>query len=189
MPIPRLRADETSLLVIDLQERLMPTIHDADRTVLHASLLVELAARLEIPVLVTEQYVRGLGPTVPAVQSALDRAGCLKVEKTRFSGCVPEVLEALRASGRGHVLVCGIEAPVCVLQTTLDLIAHGFVPWLVTDAISGSEPAQIPVAFRRMEAAGAIATGLMSALYELLGDASNPAFRGCLELAKRVDRR
>jgi nicotinamidase-related amidase len=185
MPIPRLDRQQTSLLVVDVQERLMPTILHADHLVLHAGILVEAAQLLGLPIVVTEQYVRGLGATVEPLRSMLP-AGTPIVEKTRFSGCVAPVLEHLRSSGRPNVLVCGIEAPICVQQTVLDLLAAGFVPWLVTDAISGSQESQIPIALRRMEGAGAIATGVLSALYELLGDASDPCFRAALDLAKRV---
>lgn len=187
MPIPRLRPDDTLLLVVDLQERLMPTITRAESVVHHAGILVELARVLSMPVVLTEQYVKGLGPTVEPLRSRLADAS-LRVEKTRFSGLVDPVRAFLDRSGRRNVLVCGCEAHVCILQTTLDLLGAGFVPWLVTDAIGASSDPQIPIALRRMEAAGAIATGVMSAMYELLGDARHESFKACLELAKQVRR-
>ena len=185
MPIPRLRAEDATLLVIDLQERLMPTILDAETTVHHATLLVRMAKALGLPVLVTEQYVKGLGSTVEPLRSELGD-GASRFEKTRFSGLVPEVLDHLRRSGRGQVLVTGVEAHVCVLQTVLDLAAAGFVPFLALDAISASRPGSIGPAVRRMERAGAVPTGVVSAMYELLGDAMHPAFKACLPIAKEV---
>lgn len=185
MPIPRLRADDATLLVIDLQERLMPTILDAETTVHHASLLVRMATLLGLPVVATEQYVKGLGHTVEPLRSQL-AGGASLFEKTRFSGLTPEVLDHLRRSGRGQVLVAGVEAHVCVLQTVLDLAAAGFVTFLALDAISASRAGSIESAIRRMERAGAVPTDVVSAMYELLGDAAHPAFKACLPLAKEV---
>lgn len=186
MAIPRLHSEDTVLLVIDIQERLMPTIDDRADLLATVGVLADFAGLLEIPIAVTEQYVRGLGSTVDALESPLRDAP--RFEKTRFSGVVPEVLEHLRGHRRPNVLVCGIEAHVCVLQTTLDLVAAGFVPWLVTDGISGSDRSQMGVAIDRMVGAGAIRTGAMSAIYEILGDASHPGFKQALELAKRLPR-
>lgn len=185
MPIPRLRADDATLLVIDLQERLMPTIVDGEKTVHHATLLVRMAKVLGLPVVATEQYVKGLGSTVEPLRSELaDGGACF--EKTRFSGAVPEVLAHLQRSGRGQVVVTGVEAHVCVLQTVLDLAAAGLVPFLALDAISASRTGVIEPAFRRMERAGAVPTGVVSAMYELLGDATHPSFKACLPIAKEV---
>jgi len=106
--------------------------------------------------------------------------------KTRFSAYTSDVAAQLRTLNRSQILVCGIEAQVCVLQTVLDLAAHGRQPFLVTDAISATDASQIAPAFRRMEHANAMATGTLSAMYELLQDATHPHFKACLELAKRI---
>jgi len=186
MAIPRLHADDTLLLVIDIQDRLMPTIHDREDLVSTVSVLADFARLLGMPVVVTEQYVRGLGRTVGALDAPLGEAP--RFEKTRFSGLVPEVLEHLQRHRRPNILVCGIEAHVCVLQTTLDLLAAGFVPWLAVDGISGSDRSQMAAAMDRMSEAGTIRTGAMSAIYEILGDATHPRFREVLGLAKRLPR-
>jgi nicotinamidase-related amidase len=109
-----------------------------------------------------------------------------RVEKTRFSACVELVEEQLQTWRRNSVLICGIEAHVCVLQTVLDLQAAGRQCFVCTDAISASQRDQIPHALQRMTRAGAIQTGVMSSLYELLGDAAHPKFRDCLSLAKAI---
>jgi nicotinamidase-related amidase len=185
MPIPRLRIDDTVVLVVDVQERLMPTIVDRDRLTANCAILLRMAAELGLPYLVTEQYPHGLGRTVDNVAAAMaDQSR--RIEKTRFSACVELVDEQIAAWGRGTVLVCGIEAHVCVLQTVLDLHAGGRQCFVCSDAVSASQREQIGPAYRRMERAGAIVTGVMSAMYELLGDATHPGFRGCLELAKAV---
>jgi nicotinamidase-related amidase len=185
MPIPRLRAEETALLVIDVQERLMPTIHQGQRVVRNCAVMLQAAAALGMPYLVTEQYPKGLGRTVDQVAKAMTDQS-RRIEKVRFSACIDLVHEQLLAWRRGCVLLCGVEAHVCVLQTTLDLLASGRQVFLISDAISASQPDQIAPAFQRMTAAGAVPTGVLSAMYEILVDAQHPAFRTCLELAKSV---
>lgn len=188
MPTLRLTPESTTLLLIDVQDRLMPTIHRAERLVTNCSVLCRAAPLLGVPVIATEQYVRGLGHLVPQVRAALTPEA-LVVEKTRFSALTPEVRDALRASHRPAVLVCGVEAHVCVLQTVLDLCAGGWMAFYATDAISSGQPNQIEPAFRRMERSGAIPTGVLSAMYELMGDATHPRFKECLALAKQLDMR
>jgi nicotinamidase-related amidase len=185
MPIPRLRLGSAALLVIDVQERLLPTIVGGTRLAERCAALVGVAHCLEMPVLVTEQYVKGLGRSVSPIASAL-RPGDLVVEKTRFSGAVPEVLAALERARISHVLLCGIEAHVCVLQTALDLLAGGRQVFLATDAISSGQASQVQPALQRMQAAGATLSGVLGATYELLGDASDPRFRTCLGLVRGV---
>lgn len=185
MAIPRLRIEQTVLLVIDVQERLMPTIDQASRVIQNAAVMLRAAAAMGMPYLVTEQYPQGLGRTVDAVARAMTDQS-RRIEKTRFSACVDLVHEQLMAWRRGSVLLCGVEAHVCVLQTALDLLATGRQVFLLTDAISASQPEQIAPAMHRMTTAGAVPTGVLSSMYELLGDSTNPAFRTCLELAKAV---
>ena len=185
MAIPRLRIDHTALLVIDVQERLMPTIAEAGRVIANSAIMLRTASALGMPYLVTEQYPQGLGRTVDAVgRSMTDQSR--RIEKTRFSACIDLVHEQLMAWRRGSVLLCGVEAHVCVMQTALDLLATGRQVFLVTDAISASQPEQIPHAYERLAAAGATKTGVLSCMYELLGVSTHPAFRTCLDLAKSV---
>jgi nicotinamidase-related amidase len=185
MPTPRLHTNDTALLVIDVQDRLMPTLIDRDRLINNCALLLRMAGELAMPYLVTEQNPRGLGRTVQTVAAAMaDQSR--RIEKTRFSACIDLVEQQLDAWSKGTVLVCGIEAHVCVLQTVLDLHATGRQCFVCTDAISASQREQIAPAIRRMERAGAIMTGVMSAMYELLADSSDPRFRTCLDLAKSI---
>ena len=187
MPIPRLRIDSTCLIVIDVQEKLVVTIPDQQRVIDNCAIMLKLAAELGIPYLVTEHNPKGLGRTVEPVSEAMvDPA--LRIEKTRFSALVELVEDLLRTWRRASVMLCGIEAHVCVLQTALDLLATGRQPFVISDAIGASQPEQTPHALRRMEAAGSVTTGVMAAMYELLGDAGHPARRACVELAKRIRR-
>ncbi len=185
MPIPRLRSNDTVVLVIDVQERLMPTIADREKLANNCTVLLRMANELAIPSLLTEQYVKGLGRTVPDVAEAMADPSA-RFEKTRFSAAIDLVLEQIRAWRRSTILIAGIEAHVCVLQTVLDLHAQGFQAFVCVDAISSAQRQDIAPALDRMRRAGAIQTGVMSAMYELLGDADHPSFRTCLGLAKQL---
>ena len=183
MPMPRLRIDDTVLLVVDIQARFAASIHAWDRVVTNGTILCRAAGALGLPVIVTEQNPRSLGSTVPEITAALP-PGTPTFTKTRFSSITPEVQSALASLHRGTVLVIGIEAHVCVLQTTLDLLAGGRQVFLATDCISAGQAPQVEPAFRRMERAGALPTGALSAIYEMLGDATHPKFKACLEMVK-----
>ncbi len=185
MPIPRLSLERTALLVIDVQEKLLPTIFDADRVVANCAAALRIAETLGLPAIVTEQYTKGLGHSTPAI---LEAAGShAKIfEKTRFSALTPEVDALLSARRCDDVLICGVEAHVCVQQTVLDLLASGRQPFLLTDAISAGRVDQIAPAFRRMERTGATASGVLGAAYEILGDAAHPQFRAVLGIVKTL---
>lgn len=185
MPIPRLNLDTAALLVIDIQERLVPTIIDRDRLITNSAILLRLAAELGMPYFLTEQYPQGLGRTVEEVAGAMTDPS-RRIEKTRFSAAVDLITEQLAAWRRTSVVVCGIEAQVCVLQTVLDLQEAGYQCFLCTDAISAGQHGQIVHAVRRMERAGAVSTGVISLMYELMCDSMHPSFRAVLELAKQV---
>lgn len=177
--------DTTGLLVIDLQEKLVPTIVDRDRLITNSSIMLRMASELSMPYFVTEQYPAGLGRTIEEVASAMTDPS-RRVEKTRFSAALDIITEQFISWRRSSVIICGIEAHVCVLQTVLDLQSAGFHCFLCTDAISANQQGQIAPAIRRMERAGAVSTGVLSVMYELMGDAAHPSFRSLLELAKEV---
>lgn len=185
MAPPRMRPEDTLLLVVDVQERLMPTIAAAPRVEANCAILARAAGTLGMPVICTEQYVKGLGHTVAPVREALPATAHV-IEKTRFSALVDGVRSALRTHRTPNVLVCGVEAHVCVLQTVLDLAGAGWTVFHATDAISAGQPDQVAPAFRRMERAGALPSGTLGAMYELVADAADPRFRDILALAKQV---
>ena len=185
MPIPRPTIDRAALLVIDVQEKLLPTIFDADRVVTNCAAALRLAQVLGLPAIVTEQYTKGLGHSAPAI---LEAAGshARVFEKTRFSALTPEVDGILSAKRCDDVLIAGVEAHVCVAQTVLDLLASGRQPYLLLDAISAGQVDQIAPALRRLEKAGAVPSGVLAASYELLGDAAHPHFRSVLGVVKTL---
>lgn len=185
MAIPRLNIDDAAVLVIDVQERLLPTIHQAERVIHNCATLVHIARVFDLPCIVTEQYPKGLGRTAGPILEAMDDAQ-QPIEKTRFSSCVDPVVDQLRTSDRKSVIIGGIEAHVCVVQSVLDLQESGWQCFICSDAVSAGQVDQIQPALERMRSAGAVITGMTSVMYELMRDSTHPAFKQCLELTKRL---
>jgi nicotinamidase-related amidase len=175
--------DDALFLLIDLQEKFLPTISEVDRVVRRSAILARTAGLLGLPVVVTEQYPRGLGPTVAELREALPPHR--PIEKTAFSAyAVPAVREALATAGRRSILVAGIETHVCVLQTTLELLADGYRVWLVADALGSRSPDDRELALRQLVHAGATVTSTDSVLFQLMKDAKHPKFREVQALIK-----
>jgi len=167
-------ATDTALLVIDVQERLMTKIPGAATLVRNIAFLIDAARVLRLPVLATEQYPKGLGPTVPELAKRLPE----RPDKVAFSCCaIGSVIETLHRQARPKVVLAGIEAHVCVLQTGLDLLAHGFRVYLPADAVASRYPIDREMALRRLEQADAIVTTSETAVFEWLGSASHPQFK------------
>ncbi|MEM8875427.1 MAG: isochorismatase family protein [Planctomycetota bacterium] len=179
MSIPRLRLTDTVLLLVDFQPRVLAPMAEGRSAVLAARTLAEACCVLGVDVIATEQVPEKFGNTVPDLS---DYAG-ETFAKSRFSAWTPEVA---RAVGRRSLLVAGVEAHVCVLQTVLDARAEDRDVFLATDAITAGDMTQIAPALRRMVAAGAVETGVVSALYELMADANRAHFRDVLKLVKRL---
>jgi nicotinamidase-related amidase len=177
---PRLNATNSALLVVDVQEKLLPAIPDSPRLLLNLSFLLDAARALGVPILATEQYPKGLGPTHPTIIERLPPALPAKVE---FSCCgVPEVAAGL--SGRSAVLLAGIEAHVCVMQTALDFLGRGLTVFVAADAVSSRDPFDRDVALRRMERAGAVITTAETSAFEWLGSSAAPAFKAVSRLVQ-----
>ncbi len=178
-----LEVDTTLLAVIDLQEGFRPAVLDFDSTSASASRLVQAANILKLPVLVTEQYPKGLGNTVTEVASHLSDAALF--EKTCFSAAeVTGFSSALDESGRNHILLCGIESHVCVLQTAHDLLERGLAVHVVCDAVTSRTEANRDIGLNRMAASGAVLTSVETALFELLGGAGTDEFKAIQSLIK-----
>jgi nicotinamidase-related amidase len=170
------------LVVVDVQERLFNAM-DAERRddmVTNVKILVSAAGRLGVPVLVTEQYPRGLGRTLPEVRALLGDAP--PFEKTAFS-CVKAggFVDRLRGLGAEHVILTGIEAHVCVLLTALDLLTAGLQVSVVADAVCSRRPANLEIGLEQARQAGAVVTATETVVFQLLGSADSDAFR---ELSK-----
>lgn len=174
MHATRMSADDTGLLVIDMQEKLLPLIPDCKRVVRDCAFLIDAAMALGMTVQATEQYPKGLGPTVEELAKKLPH----RPEKTAFSCCaIPEVVETFHRQARPKVVLCGIEAHVCVLNTALDLLAQGFRTYIAVDAVASRFKNDADVALQRLQQAGAILTTAEGCVFEWVGGASHPGFK------------
>jgi len=183
---PRLQRTDTLLVIIDVQERLMPVVSNAEAVIRNIERLIRGASILDIPVLVTEQYVKGLGPTVPAIRRAIEETtGYTPIAKSTFSayGC-GEFVTALRQARRKQVIVAGVETHVCVYQTVAELLANDYPVTLATDAMSSRSPGNREIAIRRMVADGAQLSSTEMVLFELLVSSGTEEFRSLSQLVK-----
>ncbi len=172
-----LSRERSCLLVIDLQESYVGKLANEERVVLASQRLLRAAGVLGLPVIVTEQYPKGLGRTRAEIEEAVP-AGAARFEKTSFS-CLaaPGLREHLEALGRPQVLVAGIETHVCVSQTIHDLLALGLQPHAVRDAVSARFALEDETGYAKILGSGAVPASVESALFELLGDARAPDFK------------
>lgn len=161
----------------------MPVIHEGGRVLEQACKLVQVARLLKLPILVTEQYPKGIGPTCSDIKQALGDAPV--IEKLSFSGCgVEPFWTAWKSFQRPNAIVCGVETHVCVQQTVLDLIEHGQSVFVLADAVGSRRTQDYEHALRRMHDAGAIVTTTESVIFELLERAGTPEFKEVLKLVK-----
>jgi len=174
---------KAALAVIDIQERLLPAIFESERVVQNTLRLIKGARALQIPVLVTEQYKKGLGATIPAI--AAEIAGFAQMEKVAFSACgAADFEEAIESKNVSDVVLCGIEAHVCVSQTCLDLLDNGFRVFVVADAISSRSAENQRIGIERMRDAGAVIVSAEMVLFELLEKAGTEEFKQILTLVR-----
>lgn len=178
-----LSADRSALLVIDIQERLLPAVQEPDRVVARTRILLQAAAALAIPAFASEQYSKGIGPTAAPVAELLPDSA--RIEKITFS-CAgePAVMAALNAAGRDQIVLCGIESHVCVLQTALALRALGREVYVVADAVSSRSPRDIDLALARMAQGGVHVVSTEMAVFEWMGRAGTPTFKTLSALIK-----
>jgi nicotinamidase-related amidase len=177
----RTSAGDTGLLVIDVQEKLLPFIPDAPALVRNIAFLIDGARLLGMPVQATEQYPRGLGPTVPELAARLPN----RPEKVAFSCCaIPSVVETFHRAARPRVVLAGIETHVCVLNTALDLVNLDFQVFIPVDAVSARYRLDHDTALCRMERAGAILTTSETCLFEWVGGADHPQFKAISRLVQ-----
>ena len=182
-PIARPRANDSALLVVDLQEKLMPAIHEGGRVLDQSRKLIQTAQLLKLPILASEQYPKGLGPTCADIKQLLGNGPVL--EKMTFSGCGAESFWSTWESfQRPNAVVCGVESHVCVQQTVLDLLARGQNVFVLADAVGSRRAFDTDLALQRMHDAGAIITTTESVIFELLGRAGTPEFKEVLKLVK-----
>jgi len=175
------------VVLVDVQERLFPHMHEAEELGRRLSILLQGAAILGVPVLVTQQYTKGLGSTIEPLLRILAAQGVepAPIEKIAFGCCdEPAFVSRVEEAGRKLVVLAGIEAHVCVLQTVTGLLELGYEPMVVADCVSSRRAGDRDIALRRMEAEGAMLTSSESALFELTRVAGTDTFRAISKLVK-----
>jgi nicotinamidase-related amidase len=181
----KLDADRTALLVIDVQEKLLPLIADHERVLANIQRLIRGAAIFDVPVVATEQYPQGIGVTEAGVAGELASAAARRHQKMAFSVCGDEGLRAeLNRIDRPQFILAGIETHVCVLQTALDLIAQDYGVFVCADATGSRAKLDYDLGLARMRQAGAIVTTVESALFELCRECGTQRFKRMLRLIK-----
>jgi len=178
----KLDRSRAALVVVDVQEAFRPAVLDFEQVARNVAILARAARILELPTLVTEQYPKGLGHTVPEVAEHLD---VTPIEKVAFSAVDADGFAgALHRAERDQVLLCGIETHVCVNQTAEDLIADGVEVHVAQDAVTSRTSENRALGLHKMERSGAVATSVETALFELLGRAGTPEFKEVQALIK-----
>jgi nicotinamidase-related amidase len=176
-----LEADRCALLVVDIQEKLLPPIFHKEQLVRNAQLLIRAAGVLKIPAIVSTQYAKGLGGTVPEVASLLPETEA--IDKNLFSCFGSDVFCTLlkRLPGnRNTLLLCGMESHICVMQTALAALREGYLVHVASDAVSSRSEWNWKIGLDRMRAAGAVISSTEMMIYELMRSSSSPAFKEML---------
>lgn len=176
-----LEPEQCALVVIDIQEKLLPPIFQKEQLVRNAQLLIRSAGILKIPALVSTQYVKGLGQTVPEISSLLP--GTDPVDKTLFSCFGSDLFcSALKRlpGQRNTLLLCGMESHICVMQTALAALREGYLVHIASDAVSSRTEWNWKIGLDRMRVAGAIISSTEMMIYELMRSSSSAAFKELL---------
>ena len=180
-----LSAEQAALVVVDIQEKLLPPIHEKERLVRNSQLLLRLAGILKIPVVATTQYAKGLGKTVPEIASLMPPPE--PIDKLQF-GCFASeqfcsTLKALPGR-RNTVLLCGMETHICVMQTALGALEQGYLVHVASDAVGSRSEWNWTIGLERMRTAGALISSTEMIIYELLGGSGTAEFKQMLQYLK-----
>jgi nicotinamidase-related amidase len=180
-----LEVDQCALIVIDIQEKLLPPIFHKDQLTKNTQLLIRLAGVLKMPTIVTTQYARGLGGTVPEISGLMEETSA--IDKHMFSCFGSDVFcQSLKRlpGNRTTVLLCGMETHICVMQTALAALREGYLVHVASDAVSSRTEWNWKIGLERMAAAGAVISSAEMMTYELLRSSGSPAFKELLPYLK-----
>ncbi|MDO0825304.1 hydrolase [Desulfosporosinus nitroreducens] len=177
-----LKESEVVLLVIDIQDKLIPVMKYGEQVIQNINTLISAAKKLGAPIIVTEQYPKGLGKTVSEVSNNLE--GSLTYEKSTFSGCTGEVTSALKGLGRKKIIITGTETHVCVFQTVRDLLDNGYQVFVVRDAVCSRTKENYLNGLSLMTSMGAVETNTETVLFDLIKQSGTPLFRELSKLIK-----
>lgn len=177
-----LNRDETILIVIDIQDKLAAVMDKRDKVVANTNILVQTAKEMDIPVLVTEQYPKGIGPTVSEIEENLTDAQ--KFEKISFSIYVDDIKEAIDKLGRKKVILTGMETHICVLQSARDLLENGYEVFVARDGVTSRTEENFLNGLEIMKDMGAVISNTETIMYDLLKKAGTPEFKVLSKLIK-----
>lgn len=177
-----LNKEEAVLLIIDIQERMLPVINNANQVVQRNEVLIEAAKLLGVPIIFTEHNSKGLGHTIDQLTRRIPDAKVF--HKTTFSACNEEFLTYLNEIQRKKIIVTGTESHVCVFQTSRSLLDNGFSVFLVKDAVGSRAEATLNNAVSQLRDMGAIITNTETAVFDLLEESNTPEFKTLLKLIK-----
>jgi len=178
----RIIKDDALLLLIDLQTRLMQAIYEPELICKNVNILVKAAEIFKIPIMLTEQYPKGLGTTIPEIKQNI--GDFHYIEKLRFSAYVPEFVEIVEKLNKKTILVAGIEAHICVYQTVRDLTDKGFKVHVLSDAVGSRTHSNLYNAFQLMRDIGAVISNTETALFDMLTTAESKEFKQISGLVK-----
>ncbi len=179
-----LSAHSSQLLIVDVQERLLPVMSSPDACLANIVRLAKAARQLGIPITISEQYPQGIGPSAAPIRTACEGAAETLTKITFSCGHDEKIAARIAATGRRQLLVCGIEAHICVLQSALAFASAHFDVFVVADAVTSREPASKEIALRRLERAGVIPVTVEMAVFEWLGRAGTADFKTLQQLIK-----
>lgn len=181
----RILPEKTQCLLIDMQEKLLPSVAGWQECEKRTAAVAKGLKILGLPMIITQQYTKGLGMSVPGIFEA---AGTEKYYDKRTFSCAQDqgIMDAIRENGRENILVCGIEAHVCVLQTCIDLKAMGYNPIIVVDAVSSMREFDKEVSLQRAMQEGILLTTSEAVLFELTVDSKHPKFKEISNLVKET---
>ncbi len=180
MQTGKLKKEDCLLLVIDIQERLIPVIHQHEEVIHNANILLKGMEILGVPVIVTEQYPKGLGNTCKEILLGEDAK---VMEKITFS-CLANDYIKESVQSKKQIIICGVEAHICVLKTALDLLDEGYQVHLITDAVSSRKKENKQVAIERMKQSGVFISSTEMILFQLLDKAGTEEFKLISKLIK-----
>lgn len=177
-----LRKEDSLLLIIDIQERLAPAMKYQEKVIKNTNVLISTANKMDIPIFVTEQYPKGLGPTVSEIKDGLENAE--KFEKILFSASTDEFIDALDKKDRKNIIIVGMETHVCVYQTVRDLLNMGYHVFVAGDGVSSRFEENYRNGLDLMDKMGAVITNTESILFDLLKKAGTSEFKTLSKLIK-----
>lgn len=177
-----LEREDTLLLIIDIQEKLVPVIANKEEVVKNTGVLIETAKEMNIPIIVTEQYPKGIGPTVSELEESLPVVE--KFEKLNFSACTNKIMDAIKKTNKKKIIIVGIETHVCVIQTARDLLGDKYQVFVPIDGVGSRTKENKQNGLDLMKDMGAVITNTETIIFDLMKKSGTPEFKLLSKLIK-----